>query len=213
MSLAVKICGLSTADAVQAAVDGGAAFVGFVFFDKSPRCVLPVQVKALAQHVPSDIPKVGLLVNATDDEIETILKDAPLDMLQLHGSETPQRVGEIKTKFSLPVMKVIAVGDAADVEKARIYETVADRLLFDAKPPRDASRPGGLGKAFNWALLAGQAFTVPWMLAGGLISGNLAAAVAASGASGVDVSSGVEDSPGVKNPRKIKEFLEAAAGL
>ncbi len=213
MSLAVKICGLSTTDAVQAAVDGGAALVGFVFFAKSPRNVSPVQVKALAENVPDSIPKVGLLVDASDAEIETILNDAPLDMLQLHGNESPERVKEIKATFSLPVMKVIAVADAGDIEKARDYESIADRLLFDAKPPPDASRPGGLGQAFNWPLLAGQAFAVPWMLAGGLTADNLADAVAASGAPGVDVSSGVEDGPGVKNPDKIKAFLQIASGL
>jgi len=213
MPLAVKICGLSTSDAVQAAVDGGAAFVGFVFFAGSPRNVSPAQVKVLAESVPDDVTKVGLLVDATDAEIKTILKDAPLDMLQLHGSETPERVRDIKATFALPVMKVIAVADAGDIEKARTYESVADRLLFDAKPPVDASRPGGLGTVFNWQLLAGQSFTIPWLLAGGLTSDNLAEAVAASGAPGVDVSSAVEDAPGVKNPSKIKAFLQVAAGL
>ena len=213
MSLAVKICGLSTVDAVQAAVEGGAAFVGFVFYEKSPRNVSPVQVKALAANVPDSIQKVGLLVNASDAEIATILNDAPLDMLQLHGNESPERVREIKATFSLPVMKVIAVATTGDIEKARAYESFVDRLLFDAKPPADASRPGGLGLAFNWQLLVGQSFAVPWMLAGGLTADNLADAVAASGAPGVDVSSGVEDGPGVKNPHKIREFLQIASSL
>ena len=213
MSLAVKICGLSTADAVEAAVAGGAAFVGFVFFAKSPRHVSPERVKTLAVSVPSDVKKVGLLVDAIDAEIESILKDAPLDMLQLHGSETPERVEEVKSKFSLPVMKVVAVANESDVEKVRAFEAIADRLLFDAKPPAAADRPGGHGQAFNWQLLAGRSFTIPWMLAGGLTSENLVEAVGASGAPGVDVSSGVEDAPGVKNPSKIKAFLETAAGL
>ena len=213
MSLTVKICGLSTEDAVQAAVEGGAALVGFVFFKKSPRNVSPADVKALAVGVPRGIQKVGLLVDASDEEIENILQDAPLDMLQLHGAETPERVREIKSKFSLPVMKVIAVGDEGDLERARTFESIADRLLFDAKPPADASRPGGLGQAFNWQLLAGQSFVIPWLLAGGLTADNLAEAVAVSGAAAVDVSSGVEDAPGVKNPSKIKAFLEVAAGL
>jgi len=187
--------------------------VGFVFFAKSPRNVSPQHVNVLAQNVPSNVTKVGLLVDASDDEITNILKGAPLDMLQLHGGETPERVSAIKAKFSLPVMKVIAVSDAADVDQARAYESIADQLLFDAKPPQDASRPGGLGEAFNWDLLAGQRFAVPWMLAGGLTADNLANAVAVSGAPGVDISSGVEDGPGDKNINKIKAFLDVAAGL
>jgi len=213
MPLAVKICGLSTTETVAAAVEGGAAMVGFVFFAKSPRNVSPQHVNVLAQNVPSNVTKVGLLVDASDDEITNILKGAPLDMLQLHGGETPERVSAIKAKFSLPVMKVIAVSDAADVDQARAYESIADQLLFDAKPPQDASRPGGLGEAFNWDLLAGQRFAVPWMLAGGLTADNLANAVAVSGAPGVDISSGVEDGPGDKNINKIKAFLDVAAGL
>jgi phosphoribosylanthranilate isomerase len=213
MPLAVKICGLSTKETVVAAVERGAAFVGFVFFAKSPRNVSPQHVNVLAQAVPSHVSKVGLLVDASDDEIESILKGAPLDMVQLHGSETPERVSAIKAKFSLPVMKVIAVSDAADIKMARAYEPIADRLLFDAKPPEDASRPGGLGEAFNGGLLAGKSFAVPWMLAGGLTADNLAGAVAASGAPGVDVSSGVEDGPGDKNISKIKAFLDIAASL
>ena len=213
MPLAVKICGLSTKETVVAAVEGGAAFVGFVFFAKSPRNVSPQHVNVLAQAVPSHVSKVGLLVDASDDEIESILKGAPLDMVQLHGTETPERVSAIKAKFSLPVMKVIAVSDAADIEMARAYEPIADRLLFDAKPPEDASRPGGLGEAFNGGLLAGKSFAVPWMLAGGLTADNLAGAVAANGAPGVDVSSGVEDGPGDKSISKIKTFLDIAAGL
>lgn len=213
MPLAVKICGLGTTETVAAAVEGGAAMVGFVFFAKSPRNVSPQHVNVLAQNVPSNVTKVGLLVDASDDEITNILKGAPLDMLQLHGGETPERVSAIKAKFSLPVMKVIAVSDAADADQARAYESIADQLLFDAKPPQDASRPGGLGEAFNWDLLAGQRFAVPWMLAGGLTADNLANAVAVSGAPGVDVSSGVEDGPGDKNINKIKAFLDVAAGL
>lgn len=213
MSLTIKICGLSTNDAVQAAVDGGADMLGFVFFEKSPRNVSPAGVKALAANVPEPITKVGLLVDARDDEIETILNDSPLDMLQLHGHETTKRVSEIKEKFSLPVMKVIAVKTADDIAAAHDYEPVADRLLFDAKPPEDATRPGGHGQAFNWGLLNGQSFGVPWLLAGGLRPDNLAEAVAASGAPGVDVSSGVEDAPGVKNPNKIREFLNIGQAL
>ncbi|MEQ8194176.1 MAG: phosphoribosylanthranilate isomerase, partial [Rhodospirillales bacterium] len=174
MPLAVKICGLRTLEAVEAAVAGGAGFVGFVFFEKSPRHVSPPEVKALACAVPQNVIKVGLIVDASDAEIENTLREAPLDMLQLHGTETPERVAEIKKKFSVPVMKAVAVSTAHDIAAARAFEAVADRLLFDARPPRDADRPGGHGRAFDWALLAGQSFAVPWMLAGGLTPENVA---------------------------------------
>jgi phosphoribosylanthranilate isomerase len=213
MPLAVKICGLRTPAAVRAAVEGGAAFVGFVFFERSPRHVSPHDVKTLAALVPEGVIKVGLIVDAADSEIETILEDAPLDMLQLHGAETPARVAAVKKKFGLAVMKAVPVADVGDIEAARAYEDVADRLLFDAKPPRNADRPGGHGRAFDWALLAGHSFAVPWMLAGGLTPETVAAAAAASRAPAVDVSSGVEDAPGEKSIKKIKAFLEAARGI
>ena len=213
MPLAVKICGLRTPAAVQASVEGGAAFVGFVFFEKSPRHVSPRDVKTLASLVPEGVIKVGLIVDAADSEIETILEDAPLDMLQLHGAETPARVAAVKKSFGLAVMKAVPVADAGAIAAARAYEDVADRLLFDAKPPKDADRPGGPGRAFDWPRLARQSFAIPWMLAGGLTPENVAAAVAASRAPAVDVSSGVEDAPGEKSIKKIKAFLEAARGI
>ncbi|MEX2449730.1 MAG: phosphoribosylanthranilate isomerase [Rhodospirillales bacterium] len=213
MPLAVKICGLRTPAAVEASVAGAAAFVGFVFFGKSPRHVSPRDVKALAALVPEGVIKVGLIVDASDSEIEAILRDAPLDMLQLHGAETPERVAAVKEKFRLPVMKAVAVSAAKDIVAARVFEAVADRLLFDAKPPKDADRPGGHGRAFDWALLAGQSFAVPWMLAGGLTPENVAQAATAGRAPAVDVSSGVEDAPGEKSIKKIKAFLEAARGI
>ncbi|MEL0106760.1 MAG: phosphoribosylanthranilate isomerase [Rhodospirillaceae bacterium] len=213
MSLTVKICGLKTVDAVRASVENGAAYVGFVFFEKSPRHVTPFDAQVLSGHVPQHVTKTGLLVDATDDEIEVILGTVPLNLLQLHGSETPARVSAIKEKFQLPVMKAIAVADEGDVKSAKDYEGPADRLLFDAKPPKGADRPGGHGAPLPWGLLAGQSFETPWMLAGGLTPENLAEAVTQSGAAAVDVSSGVEDTPGFKSPNKIKEFLAIAAGL
>ena len=211
MTLEVKICGLSTLAAVEAAVEGGARFVGFVFFPRSPRVVTPAQAAALAAAVPAGVAKVGLVVDADDETLAEIVEAAGLDMLQLHGKETPARAVEIRTRFGLPVMKAVPIYEAADVDRARVYEDVADRLLFDAKPPKGATRPGGNALAFDWELLAGRTWRLPWMLAGGLDSGNVEEAVRISGAAVVDVSSGVESAPGVKSPDKIRAFLEASA--
>ncbi|MBK8160790.1 MAG: phosphoribosylanthranilate isomerase [Rhodospirillaceae bacterium] len=215
MSVAVKICGLKTPDTVRAAVDGAAAMLGFNFYAKSPRYLTPSLAGELGKLVPAGIAKVGLVVDATDDAIAGILKEAPLDLLQLHGTETPARVAEIRARFALPIMKVISVADAGDVAAARTYEAVADRLLFDAKPPKSMTDalPGGNALSFDWGLLKDQHFTRPWMLAGGLNTGNLAEAVARTGASAVDTSSGDEDRPGEKNVNKIKEFLALAHTL
>lgn len=215
MAVDAKICGLTTPAAVDAAVAGGAFMVGFVFFAKSPRNLTPMLAKEIGKHVPASIAKVGLIVDATDDAIAAILAEAPLDLLQLHGRETPERTAAIRARFGLPVMKAISVADAADIVAARAYEDVADRLLFDAKPPqsRADALPGGNALSFDWNLLKGQQFGRPWMLAGGLHSGNLASAVLATGARAVDTSSGVEDRPGEKNINKIKEFLAIAQTL
>ena len=166
------------------------------------------------ESVPG-VAKVGLVVDAGDDEIAAILKLAPLDLLQLHGKETPERVAAVKGRFGLPVMKVLSVAGAADIAEARAYEDVADRLMFDAKPPKSMTNalPGGNAISFDWDLLAGQTFRRPWMLAGGLNAGNLAEAVTATGARAVDTASGVEDRPGEKNLNKIKEFLAIARSL
>jgi phosphoribosylanthranilate isomerase len=209
----VKICGLGDRAAVAAAVAGGAKFVGFVFFEASPRAVTPAAAGELGKTVPKGIVKVGLVVDADDDRIAAIVKNAKVDLLQLHGHETPERVREIKTRFGLPVMKVVPVATATDVEAAHAYEDDADRLMFDARPPRNATRPGGNARAFDWALLGGRAWRRPWILAGGLNAANVAEAVRVSGAKAVDVSSGVEDSPGHKSPKKILEFLKVAASL
>lgn len=212
MGVDVKICGLSDEAAVAAAVAGGARFVGFVFFAKSPRHVTTARAQALASSVPAGVTKVGLVVDAGDEELAEIAA-AGLDMLQLHGRETPARVADIRRRFGLEAMKVVPVATAGDVAEARAYEDVCDRLMFDARPPEGAERPGGNARAFDWKLLAGLDTRLPWLLAGGLTAGNLADAVRQSGARAVDVSSGVEDRPGVKSALKIKEFLQAASAL
>lgn len=210
-----KICGLKTPEAVDAAVAGGAFMVGFNFFAKSPRSLSPALAGELGKRMPATVAKVGLVVDASDDEIAAILKEARLDLLQLHGKESPERVADVKTRFNLPVMKVVSVAEAADVALARAYEEVADRLMFDAKPPKTLANalPGGNAISFDWSLLAGQSFRRPWMLAGGLNAGNLAEAVRATGTPAVDTASGVEDRPGEKNVNKIKEFLAIARSL
>lgn len=213
MTVQAKICGLNDAAGVDAAAQGGAAFVGFVFFPRSPRAVTPEAAAPLIARAPQGIVRVGLIVDADDATIRRIVDVAKIDMLQLHGAESPGRVAEIKTLFKLPVMKALPISTAADVDHASAYEDVADRLMFDARPPKDATRPGGNAVAFDWTLLKGRRFRRPWVLAGGLSAANVAEAVALSGANTVDVSSGVEDAPGRKNPEKILEFLEVVATL
>ena len=213
MAVDVKICGLRDPPAVAAAVDGGARFVGFVFFPRSPRNVEASECARLAQGVPEGVAKVGLVVDADDDAIRAILTQAPLDMLQLHGSESPARVLEVRARFRLPVIKVIDVASSGDLARAHAYEDAADRLLFDARAPAGADRPGGNAQPLDWGLLAGVTWRLPWLLAGGLSAETLAEAVRVTGAGALDVSSGVEDRPGVKNPGKIREFLAAAQRL
>jgi phosphoribosylanthranilate isomerase len=215
MPVAVKICGLSSRAAIAAAVENGASHLGFNFYPPSPRAVDALSAGALMRAVPGGIVKVGLFVDASDETIAQVLAAAPLDMLQLHGDETPKRVKEIRRRFGLPVMKAVRLASATDVAAADAYLAVADRLLFDAKPPPEMKGvlPGGNAVSFDWSLIAGRAWALPWMLAGGLNGGNLAGAVAATGARTVDVSSGVEDSPGKKSPEKIAAFLKLAASL
>ncbi len=215
MSVDVKICGISTPEAMTAAVEGGAAFVGLVFYPPSPRAVTPAAAAPLAALVPEGITKTGLLVDAEDATIADILKDVPLDLLQLHGAESPARVAEIKARFGLPVMKVVKLRRAGDLEAVEPYLAAADRLLFDAKPPEDMENalPGGNALTFDWTLLSGTSWPLPWMLAGGLTPENVARAVEITGAPAVDVSSGVEDAPGRKNTAKIKAFLKACRAL
>ena len=213
MTIDVKICGLKTPQAVAAAVDGGAAFIGFNFFQNSPRFVTPDAAAVLATAVPDTVIRVGLFVDATDDDIGAAVASGALDMLQLHGSESPGMVAQIKERFGLPVMKAIAISTADDIATAHTYEAIADRLLFDAKAPAGATRPGGNALSFDWELIADTDWALPWMLAGGLNAENLGEAVIVCGPRAVDVSSGVEDAPGVKNPDKIRQFLALAQTL
>ena len=210
MKTAVKICGLKDARGVTAAVESGASFVGFVFFRASPRYVTPEVAAELSALVPRGVKKVGLFVNPTDAQLERVLKHLRLDIIQLHGRETPARVDAIRLAFGLPVMKALGISAPRDVLNAKAYENHADWLLFDAKPPKNATRPGGNAVAFDWPLLKTYVGGTPWMLAGGLTRTNVGAAVRQSGARTVDVSSGVESKPGVKSPSKIRAFIKAA---
>jgi phosphoribosylanthranilate isomerase len=189
----------------------GARYVGFVFFAKSPRAVTVEQAAALAVEVPPGIAKVALVVDADDATLDEIVARVPLDMLQLHGHETPERVAEVRARHGLPVMKAVGVASEADLPALDAYAAVADQILVDAKAPKGAPLPGGNGLAFDWQLIAGRRWPVPWMLAGGLTPDNLAEAVARTGARQVDVSSGVESAPGVKDEVRIRAFLDAAS--
>jgi len=213
MALVVKICGLKTPETVDAAIDAGADLVGFVFFPPSPRHLGLSAAKTLGAHVASragQAGKVALTVNATDDELHDIVGALAPDMLQLHGVETPERVAVVRARFGLPVVKALPIAARGDLAPVRLYEKVADRLLFDARPPRDATRPGGLGTPFDWTLLRGLNLSVPYLLSGGLDPANVAEAIAVTGAPGVDVSSGVERAPGEKDIEKIRAFVRAA---
>ncbi len=209
MTVKVKICGLTTAQTVTAAVTAGASCIGFVFFDKSPRNISPQKAKNLASLIPENIIKCGVVVNPADDELDHILSHIPLDLVQLHGDESPARTQEIRTRFKLPVTKAIAVSGPDDITRAKTYESTADMLLFDARPPPalKGALPGGNGLAFDWHLIRGANIKLPWILSGGLDEDNLAQAIATSGAKMIDVSSGIEDSPGEKNIDKITAFL------
>lgn len=213
MPVEVKICGLTTATTVDAAVRGGARYVGFVFFPASPRSLDLGSAAGLARRVPSSVLRVGLTVDADDELLAAIVATVPLDQLQLHGREAPARVAAIRRRFGLPVTKAIGLAAAEDLGGAAAYEEVADQLLFDARAPVDATRPGGNARSFDWRLLAGRRWPRPWLLAGGLDARNVAEAVRLSGAAGVDVSSGVEKAPGRKSAAKIREFLAAAAKI
>ena len=204
-----KICGLTTADSVAAAVDAGAAYVGFVFFAKSPRNVDIETARILAADVPPGICKVALVVDADDATLDAINDRVPLDMLQLHGTESVVRVAEIKARYGLPVMKAIGIRDATDLPQIDAYAAVADQLLIDAKPPKGADLPGGNGLAFDWSLLSGRRWPRPWMLAGGLTPENAMRAANLTGATQLDVSSGVERAPGIKDADKIAQFISA----
>lgn len=209
----VKICGLKTPGDVAAVAVAGAAYAGFNFFPKSPRYVSPDLARSLALTAPEGLCKVALVVDAEDALLDGIIAEVPLDMLQLHGHETPARVAEVKARYGLPVMKVIGVAEEADLAQLLDYQLVADQILVDAKPPKDAILPGGNGLTFDWRLLVGRKWLKPWMLAGGLTPDNVGQAIQRTGARQVDVASGVEIAPGVKDAGKIAAFVEAAQGI
>jgi phosphoribosylanthranilate isomerase len=214
MSVAAKICGLSSDAAVAAAIDGGAAYLGFVFYPPSPRAVTPDRAAQLCAAVPAGIARVGLFVDADDDAIAAVLDAVSIDILQFHGDESRQRVAEARVRFRRRVMKAISIAGPDDLRGAANYEEAADLLLFDAKPPsRPDALPGGNGLAFDWRLIAGREWRLPWMLSGGLTTELLSEAVRISGAVMVDVSSGVETRPGEKDPDKVRAFLAAAHAL
>jgi phosphoribosylanthranilate isomerase len=210
MSLIVKICGLSTRETLDVALDAGADMVGFVFFPPSPRHITFEVARDLGQAVKRRAVKAALTVDADDATLEGIVEALQPDLLQLHGHETVARLRDIKRRFGLPVMKAIAVETSADLAALPGYADVADRILFDARPPKEATRPGGLGAAFDWHLLENLALQVPFMVSGGLHAGNVAEAVRVTRAGGVDVSSGVERAPGIKDPDMIRAFIRAA---
>lgn len=212
-TIKVKICGLTREADVAACADAGASYIGINFFPPSPRYVAPPLARDLALAAPIGLAKVALVVDADDATLDAITATVPLDMLQLHGHETPARVAEIRARYGLPVMKAIGIAEASDLDQIDTYAAVADQLLIDAKPPRGAVLPGGNGLSFDWRLLAGRKYwTRPWMLAGGLTIANVAEALQRTGAMQVDVASGVESAPGIKDAALIAAFIRAAQG-
>ncbi len=206
----VKICGLRSRAEVGAAVDAGASYVGFVFFPPSPRHLTIADARWVIPSVPEGLVRVALTVDATDETLEALLAAVPVDMLQLHGQETPERVAEVRQRFARPVMKAVGIAGEADLPALVAYSSVADQILVDARPPRDASIPGGNGIAFDWGLIRGRRWKRPWMLAGGLTPANVAEAVRLTGAEQVDVSSGVESRPGYKDAGLVADFVRSA---
>lgn len=213
MSLIVKICGLSTHETLDAALSAGADMVGFMFFPPSPRHIALGTAEVLGRQVRGRALKVAVSVDADDAALENSIEALRPDLLQLHGMESVARLRDIKAKFKLPVMKVMPVATKADLAGLAGYAAVADRILFDARAPKDATRPGGLGAVFDWRLLEGLDLKVPFMVSGGLNAANVAEAVRVTRAGGVDISSGVESAPGVKDPEKIREFVRAARAI
>jgi len=204
------MCGLRTAGDVAAAAEAGAQYIGFVFFPRSPRRITLDDAATLALAAPEGIAKVALVVDMDDAGLDALVAAVPLDMLQLHGHETSKRVAEIKARYGLPVMKAIGIEDASDLPQIDQYSSVADQLLIDAKPPKGAALPGGNALAFDWSLIAGRRWALPWMLAGGLTPENAALAVERTGARQLDVSSGIESAPGVKDAGLMRAFAAAA---
>lgn len=215
MAVAAKICGLNSPSALKVAIEGGAAAVGFVFYPPSPRAVTAIEARELTELVPDGVEKVGLVVDMDDATLSAITAEVELDLLQLHGDETPARVTEIKEITGLKVMKAVRIAEREDVELTDQYLPVADRILFDARAPKSmkGALPGGNALSFDWSWLAGRDWDLPWMLSGGLDPENVGKAVAITGAQAVDVSSGVEMEPGIKDPRLIRSFLDAVRNL
>ena len=211
-AVSVKICGLRTPADVAAVAVAGATYCGFTFFAKSPRNISLADARDLALQAPVGLAKVALTVNADDAFLDALTEQVPLDMLQLHGEESPERVAEVKARHGLPVMKAVGVAEADDLAALNGYLKVADQILLDAKPPKGADLPGGNGLVFDWRLIAGRRWPVPWMLAGGLTPDNVAEAIKMTGAKQVDVSSGVESAPGVKDTGLIHAFVSQAQG-
>jgi phosphoribosylanthranilate isomerase len=210
MAVLVKICGLKTEAALDVALDAGTDLVGFVFFPPSPRHVGFEAARTLGARVHGRARKVAVSVDATDDLLRSCIDALQPDLLQLHGRETPERVAVVRSRFGIPVMKALPVTERADLSSVHLYAKVADRIMFDARAPREATRPGGHGLAFDWRLLENLALAVPFMLSGGLHAGNVADALDVTRAGGLDVSSGVERAPGEKDVDKIREFIRAA---
>jgi phosphoribosylanthranilate isomerase len=212
----VKICGLTEEEGLDAAIGCGADMVGFVFYPPSPRAVTPERVAALLDGLPPDVfddlRLVGLFVDPTNAELENVFRHVRLDIIQFHGHEPPERVEQVRLDFAVEAIKAFGISGPEDLKAAEAYLEVADSLLFDAKPPKDASRPGGNGLAFDWAIMQQWKHNIPWLLAGGLTPETVDAALTASGAPGVDVSSGVESAPGIKDPEKIAAFFDAVDG-
>ena len=209
MTLKAKICGVSTPEAVRAALDGKAGWLGFVFFPKSPRNLTLEAAARLAEPARQRAKVVALLVDPTDAQVDEVARGLRPDLIQLHGRESPTRAREVAARAGCGIIKALPVAEAADLAAAAAYESVVEHLMFDAKPPKDAALPGGAGRAFDWSLLSGQRFQRPWFLAGGLDPWNVAEAASVSGAPLVDVSSGVERGPGLKDPALITAFLDA----
>lgn len=209
MSIDIKICGLKTPDAIEAALGGGATHVGFIFFAKSPRNVTPDLAGQLRRAALSRAKAVAVTVDADDAFLDAIVAAMAPDMIQLHGKETPARAAEVKARYRLPVMKAFSVSEAADLDKIAPFRGIAERFLFDAKPPKGSDLPGGNGVSFDWRLLAGLDRTVDYMLSGGLNAANIGEALARANPPGIDISSGVESAPGVKDAALIAEFFRS----
>jgi phosphoribosylanthranilate isomerase len=212
MAIQVKICGIASGEAVDAALRAGADYAGLVFHPRSPRNLAPDQAAQLASRLRGRTRLVALLSDPSDADVDAALSATKADFIQLHGHESPERIAALQARFGTPVIKVIAVAEAADLARIPAYEAVADMLLFDAKPPASASREGGHGAPFDWQLLRGRRFKRPWLLAGGLNAENVARAIRTAEAPGVDVSSGVETAPGIKSAELIAAFIASARG-